>query len=137
MIYHVTSTSGSGPLLWTDTEKRFRIIMYHKLTPLITGPGYTLIIPKYIPAFEGLLKEELEIKPAIIYRLATGEEWKHYYQLMIHKNIHPKTIHNINILHENIWQYNGHLFVAKKIKEKLALLSSGELQFSQGFSHFG
>jgi hypothetical protein len=137
MIYHVACKYGSGPLLWFGDDRRFRIIQYNELTPLITGPGYTLITPKYLPAFEGLLQEEVEIIPASIYRLATHEEWNDYFQLLIHKTIRPKMIDRIQSTHENIWQYEGYLFVAQRIKDKLAKLSTGELQFSPGFSHFG
>jgi hypothetical protein len=82
-VYEVSNLEKSEINLWKTNEDQFRIIEYGLLTPILIGLDYTLIDKTYITVFEKLLSDEIEIKPVLITRKSTSEEWNNYYEIDI------------------------------------------------------
>src|SRR5688572_32809152 len=101
-IYHVSSATVSKLNLWKETDGRFRVIEFGEFVPLLDGGDYILIDKKFVSAFDSLLKNEVEIKPVSIYRMATGDEWNNYSQLIIHQSLNPDNIQTTNTNAESI-----------------------------------
>lgn len=137
MIYYTSSKQSSEVNLWRVDSETFRIIEFDRLTTLMTGPDYTIVNEQLIPAFDELLKDEIEIKPIKITRGATGEEWNEFHELFIKEHIDPEKIKIANENERSVWHYKHHLFVSESLKNKLIANSDGQLEFSEGFSQFG
>ncbi|MEQ9165094.1 MAG: hypothetical protein RLO12_02460 [Fulvivirga sp.] len=137
MIYCASNKDLSRINLWRVDNNTFRILEYDKLTAVMTGSDYTIVNDKLVSAFNDLLSDEIEIRPIKIVRNGTGEVWNGFHELIIKEHIDTEKIKITDENERSVWQYKHHLFVSESLKNKLELEFDGELEFSEGFSHFG
>jgi len=137
MIYCTSNKANSKINLWRVDNNTFRVLEYDKLTAVMTGSDYTIVNSKLVSVFDELLSDEIEIRPIKIIRKSTSEEWNGFHELIIKEHIDPEKIKITNENERSVWQYNHHLFVSKDLKNKLEIEFKNELEFSEGFSHFG
>ncbi|MCE7995443.1 MAG: hypothetical protein HEP71_25925 [Roseivirga sp.] len=135
-IWHVSSKDASQLNLWKSQPGHFRIIQFGLFVPLLTGSDYTLAHQSLIPAFDCLLRDQLEIKPANILRASTGDQWVDYQELVIKEHINPEKIKTTECFGDQIWQFRHLLFVSADLKQRLESMFPEQLRFSLGFSWF-
>lgn len=134
--YHVSNKEASRLRLWRVEDSKFRIVEYDNTIPILTNVDYTLIENQLSKPFEYLLKDQIEIIPALIERKATNEKWDNYVELKIKNHISPENVNYVDTYGINVWQYSHELFVSPELKKELELIANGRLTFSEGFSLF-
>lgn len=91
-IWHVQSKQNSGHNLWRDQSGIYWIVQFSSFTKILVGSDYTIVHKSLLPAFDLLLSDQLEIKPVVIRRRATNEEWSDYRELIIKRRITRENI---------------------------------------------
>jgi len=123
--------------LWRVSEDTFRIIEYNNFTPILVGSDYTIIDEVFMPAFDLLFKEEVEIFRIKIKRFSTDEIWNNYVELKIKNYINFENYEREAQTNKDIWQFKHHLIVSEKIKKELEKINNNQLCFLLGLGHWG
>ena len=136
-LYHIQNNETSSISLWRENSSLFRVIEFDRFLSLLTGSDYTLIERRFLPIFDELLANEIEIKPVKIYRKLTGETWDSYAELIIKEHIIVDK-NEIRFNQEcNVWQYKHHLFLSESMGTRINKMSKGSLILINGFARFG
>lgn len=136
-IWHMTYMMEDSSLgVWPIDDHNFRVSVAGKYVPVLSNPTYTLIERKYALFFEHL-QDQVVIKNAVIHDFKLKTENHNYISLKIINPITPDTIDFLNANGDKVWDYMGHIFISRDLKEKLRAFDSQRLRFDPGFSYFG
>lgn len=98
-------------------------------TDLVVSAAFAALLARLCPG-------QLEVAPAMIEQLATGETRQGYCVLRGLAPITLENIHRLEVDGNHVWAYTCNLFVSPAVAGALRDAFPGQLEFSDGFSQF-
>jgi hypothetical protein len=131
------SCSSPADGLYQLEDGRFQLIANGPIAPLMTGFDYVLAEKALAEFLFARGMERVRFLPAIIYRRATGEEYRAHEQLIVDQRFSSGDIRDVALDGERLLLMDErHLFASPSLKDVLAESHFDYLQFSEGLSEF-
>ncbi len=134
-IWHICPEISSNLLLWRTSKKSFRVTQDGDYTQILSGGNYCLIHRMFEVVLLSV-SEQVKFSRVVIKDHISGQVVEDYVELEIENEINPSTISILDSTGRKIWKNGRNIFVTGELKEEFVKVSTGQLQFSLGFSFF-
>ncbi|WP_125931928.1 hypothetical protein [Thiosocius teredinicola] len=134
--FHVTCEAESDNLFQL-ADGRYQFTAHGRTAPLMIGYGYVLAdraLAKYLVSRR---LQEIEIRPATLYRRTTNEEFDTHAEICIGSEIEFEKFDEVQAHGEQLAiMGKQYLFASSALKEELERAKFEYLRFSEGLSEF-
>jgi hypothetical protein len=136
-LFHVESRTSSVKLVRLDAGD-FQVWGPGEFGSLLCGADHILATTALANALQGACEDDIEVRPAKIVRLSTGESLSPYMEIVpVAELAGPDDLPRARQSTRRAWNYaHSQLFVRADVRDLLAALDLPDLAFSPGFSQF-
>jgi hypothetical protein len=136
-LFHVGSRTSSANLVRLDAGD-FQVWDPGEFGSLLCGADHILATTALANALQGACGDDIEVRPAKIVRLSTGESWSSYMEIIpLAELAGPDDLPRARQSTRRAWHYaHSQLFVRAEVRDLLAALDLPDLVFSPGFRQF-
>jgi hypothetical protein len=137
----------AGPVhVWSDGLRArcvrlgdgcFHVFQRGDFTDLLDGPDYILAVPRLAAALRTLCPSTVEIVPAQVVNIQSGQSLASYEEVRAREEITPGMIETVDAQGDRAWHFKRrHLFVTKHVALLLRRRGFPSRGYSRGFSEF-
>ena len=118
-------------------DGRFHVYRAGAAPILLTGSSFILAREPLAALLGELCSGCLDLVPASVVQVASGESWNGYFEVKAKEEITPLTIATVDASANAAWHFSrAHLFVSASVMDEISSRGIKELSFSPGFSEF-
>jgi hypothetical protein len=133
--YYIASTDLDTMKCARLQDGRFHVFKSGIASNLITGHEFILAFGPLATIISKTCQSLVEVQPAVVIRISTGEKWPDYYELKPLQEIRPYELPDASCY--QVWHLDhSELFVSPELKNEITRSGIANLSFSPGWSGF-
>ena len=133
--YYIESTDLDTMKCARLQDGRFHVFKSGIASNLITGHEFILVSQPLATIISKTCQSLVEVQPAVVIRLSTGEKWPDYYELKPLQEIRPYEL--LDASGYQVWHLDHScLFVSPKLMDEITRSGIANLSFFPGWSRF-